>query len=226
MKLHTIIWDFDGTILPSTPYDSEQTLLRYILKESSERVSFLKRIIAKAVIYADMKEWLGASFKKYYIWILKGTRIESLDRVAKNLVLRVSIADRKTFLRLKRDGHHMMVLSCGTLDLIERTLQLAEISGCFDRIYGNRFRFLNNRILSMDLNVLKPKDKLTLVGDQGISPEQTIVVGDGYTDIPLLAWAKIPVVIDRTGKKRKKYNHMEYYFISSIPELFDLVNKL
>ena len=226
MKLHTIIWDFDGTILPSTPYDSEQTLLRYILKESNERVSFLKRIIAKAVIYADMKEWLGASFKKYYIWILKGTRIESLDRVAKNLSSRISSADRKAFVRLKRDGHRMMVFSCGTFDLMERTLQLAGIYGYFDGIYGNRFRFLNNRIVGMDLNVLKPKDKLTLVGDQGISPEQTIVVGDGYTDIPLLDWAKIPVVIDRTGKKRKKYNHMEYYFISSIPELFDLVNKL
>lgn len=226
MKLYTIIWDFDGTILPMTPYDSEQTLLRYILKESSERVSFLKRIIAKAVIYADMKEWLGASFKKYYIWILKGTRIESLDRVAKNLSSRISSADRKTFLQLKRYGHHMMVFSCGTFDLMERTLKRAGIYGYFDGIYGNRFRFLNNRILSMDLNVLKPKDKLTLVGDQGISPEQTIVVGDGYTDIPLLDWAKIPVVIDRTGKKRKKYNHMEYYFISSIPEIIDLVNTL
>jgi phosphoserine phosphatase len=226
MKLHTIIWDFDGTILPATPYDSEQTLLRHILKESGENVSFFKRVIATAVIYADMKEWLGASFKKYYIWILQRTRSESLDRVAKNLAPKICNADRKAFVRLKRDGHRMMVFSCGTIDLIERTLRLAEIYDCFDSIYGNRFRFLNDRIVGMDLNVLNPKDKLKLVNDQGISSEQTVVVGDGYTDFPLLAWAKIPVVIDRTGKKRKKYNHMEYSFISSIPELIDLVNKL
>jgi phosphoserine phosphatase len=226
MKLHTIIWDFDGTILPITPYDSEQTLLRYILKESSERVSFLKRIIAKAAIYADMQEWLGASFKKYYIWILQRSRIESLDRVANKLATRISNADRKAFARLKGDGHHMMVLSCGTIDLIERTLRLAEIYGCFDGIYGNRFRFMNDHIVGMHLNLLNPKDKLKFVNDQGMSPEQTVVVGDGYTDLPLLDWAKFPVMIDRTGKKRKKYTNMDYFFISSIPELIDLINKL
>ena len=140
MKLYTIIWDFDGTILPSTPFDSEQVLLRYKIKSSQESVAFFKRIIAKAVIYADMKEWLGASFKKYYIWILKRTQMELLDKVAKNLAPKISNTDRKTFLRLKADGHHMMVLSCGTIDLIERTLQLAEIDTCFYRAYLLRKR--------------------------------------------------------------------------------------
>ena len=226
MKLYNIIWDFDGTILPSTPYDSEQELLRYKMKPSKESVSFFKRIMAKAVIYADMKEWLGASFKKYYIWILQRTRIEVLDRVAKNLVPRISNADRKTFLKLKKDGHHMMIISCGTMDLIERTLRFAEIDGCFHSIYGNRLRCLNNCIAGMDLSFLNPKDKLKLVIDQGISPELTVVVGDGYTDLPLLDWAKIPVVIDRTGEKRKKYLHMGYKFISSIPELIEIIGKL
>ena len=225
MKFYTIIWDFDGTILPTTPFDSEQTLLRYILKESCENVSFFKRIVANAVIYADMKEWLGASFKKYYIRILKRTRIESLDRVAKILAQRISDADRRAFYKLKRDGHHMMVFSCGTLDLIARTLRLAGIYDCFDSIYGNRFRFLNERVIGMDVDFLNPEDKLKLVIVQGISPEQTIVVGDGYTDLPLLDWAEIPVLIDRTGKKRKKYTHRDYYFISSIPELIEIIGK-
>ena len=120
----------------------------------------------------------------------------------------------------------MMVLSCGTIDLIERTLRCAEIYGCFEGIYANRFRCLNNRIVGMDLNLLNPKDKLKLVDEKGLSPEQSIVVGDGYTDLPLLDWVKVPVVIDRTGEKRKKYLNMDYYFISSLSEMIEMVNKL
>ena len=38
MKLYTIIWDFDGTILPSDPYDSEQTLLLYKVNGAGEKI--------------------------------------------------------------------------------------------------------------------------------------------------------------------------------------------
>ena len=82
MKPYTIIWDFDGTILTSDPYDSEQTLLLQIINDSKETISFLKQVVARVIIYADRKEWLGGSFKKYYLWVSKGTGIETIDRVA------------------------------------------------------------------------------------------------------------------------------------------------
>jgi hypothetical protein len=37
MKTATIIWDFDGTLLPFAPYDSEQTLMLYKLDETAPR---------------------------------------------------------------------------------------------------------------------------------------------------------------------------------------------
>jgi phosphoserine phosphatase len=40
--------------------------------------------------------------------------------------------------------------------------------------------------------MLKP-DTIIWVEKMGISPVDTIAVGDGYTDIPLLDWAKISV---------------------------------
>ena len=43
MKPDTIIWDFDGTLLPSDPYDSEQTLLRYKLTAVEEKISIFKK---------------------------------------------------------------------------------------------------------------------------------------------------------------------------------------
>ena len=63
MRQHTIIWDFDGTILPTEPYDSEQSLLIHKLSEQKKEISLLKRWVVQAIIYADMKEWIGKYFK-------------------------------------------------------------------------------------------------------------------------------------------------------------------
>jgi FMN phosphatase YigB (HAD superfamily) len=40
MKPSMIIWDFDGTLIPNDPYDSEQTLMLYKLNEISNHKSF------------------------------------------------------------------------------------------------------------------------------------------------------------------------------------------
>ncbi|UCH19487.1 MAG: haloacid dehalogenase-like hydrolase [Deltaproteobacteria bacterium] len=223
MKNYSIIWDFDGTILPCDPYDSEQTLLLYKLNAPQEKTSIIKRIVAKAVIYADKKEWLAGSFKKYYLWILKGTHIEALDRVAEILAKKISSTDCQTFRRLYEQGYHMIVLSCGTLDMIERTLKLADLQGCFNIIETNRFNIINNRITGMEFYMLTPEDKLEVINCLEISAEHAIAVGDGYTDLPLLEWASIPVMMDRTGKKKQKHSGKDYFFISSIPELAELL---
>jgi FMN phosphatase YigB (HAD superfamily) len=88
MKPDTIIWDFDGTILPSDPYDSEQTLLMHRLHRTQDRLPFLKRIVARSALHADRKEWLGGSFKKYYLWVLKGTGCDAIKSVARVLAVK------------------------------------------------------------------------------------------------------------------------------------------
>ena len=57
----------------------------------------------------------------------------------------------------------------------------------------------------MDFHVPDPDDKLEFAKKLKLSPERTIVVGDGYTDLPLLKWSSIPVMIDRNGKKKKRF---------------------
>jgi len=223
MKMKYIIWDFDGTILPSSPYDSEQTLLLYKLNKSSENIPFLKKVVARTIIYADRKEWLGGSFKKYYLWVLQGTPIEILDRVAEFLVNKITKADRQFFLRLKEDGYNMMILSCGTVDLIERIIKLADLNDYFTIIPGNRFQFTNNCISGMDFHITTPQDKLKVLNELDISSKHSIVVGDGYTDLPILDTAGIPIMIDRAGEKREKYVKKNYCFISSVTELGDVL---
>jgi phosphoserine phosphatase len=219
MKPDTIIWDFDGTILPSDPYDSEQTLLLYKLNAPEEKISIFRRVVAKAAIYADRKEWLKSSFKKYYLWLLKGTPIEVVDQVAEKLAKKITIADRRIYLGLYDKGYNMIVLSCGTFDLIDRALYFADLENCFTVIKGNHFESQNNRITDMTFHILTAQDKLTLVKHRGTVPETTIVVGDGYTDLPLLDWAGIPVMMDRTGLKRKRFAQKGYGFISTAADI-------
>ena len=225
MQSYTIIWDFDGTILPLEPYDSEQSLLSHVLTQSGNEIPLPKRIVARAIIFADRMEWIGKSFKRYYLWVLKGTHEDMIEQVSEHLAAKISKTDRQTLLRLKAEGHHMIIVSCGTLDLSERILKIAGVDHCFKTIRGNRFRIENNIITGMDLHILSPEDKLKAINAMGISTENTIVIGDGYTDLPLLDWGNLPVMLDRTGEKKNRYAKRNYHFISSIPEIFELIQE-
>lgn len=225
MKKFTIIWDFDGTILPSTPFDSEQSLLMNRMSQQNKPFGWFKKGYTKAIIYADQREWLRKSFKTSYIRLLKGTSSATLDKVCRNLAEKISTEDRDCLWKLKKAGYDMIVLSCGTVDLSERILKFAEIADCFGLIEGNRFQFDDDRIVGMDLRFPDPDDKLTMMNKLNLSPERTIVVGDGYTDLPLLNWSSIPVMIDRTGKKKKGFTSSNFHFITSIPEITNIIQE-
>ena len=62
-----IIWDFDGTLLPNEPYDSEQALMLYKLNETVKKTPFFIRALALTLLYADQKEHLRKVFKKFYL---------------------------------------------------------------------------------------------------------------------------------------------------------------
>jgi phosphoserine phosphatase len=68
------------------------------------------------------------------------------------------------------------------------------MGGCFESIAGNRFNISRGLINGMTLHVPNPVDKVKWVKKRGISADEAIAVGDGYTDIPLLDWAKISEV--------------------------------
>ena len=225
MKKYAIIWDFDGTILPPEPYDSEQFLLLHKLQQSREEISFFIYAIARAIIYADMKERLRRTFKKLYLSLLMGTHIEMLDYVAKLLAKKISEPDRQTLLRLKESGHTMMIVSCGTVDLSERVLKIKGLDTCFSMIKGNRFQVENDKIIGMDFHIPNPEDKLKLINAQDIRPEDSIAIGDGYTDRPLLNWAGLPVLIDRGGKKSARYANKGYHVIFSLSEIVEMIEK-
>jgi phosphoserine phosphatase len=221
----TIIWDFDGTILPLAPFDSEQSLLLHRMNQPQQPFGLLKKAYVKAIIYADRRERLRKTFKLSYIRLLKGTPSRMLDDACRTLAENISEADRTVFWKLKAQGYDMLVLSCGTADLSERVLRFAGLSDCFNRIDGNYFQFEADRIAGMHLRMPDPEDKLKMIKKLNLSPDRTVVVGDGYTDLPLLNWSSTPVMIDRDGKKKKRFTSHNFYFISSIPEIMDIIEE-
>jgi len=223
MPNHSIIWDFDGTLLPNDPNDSEQSLMLFKLNETGANIPVILHAIAHMMIYADRKERLRRMFKRFYVWFMQGTHVTALDRVSERLAAKISAADRQAVIALKKQGYTMMVLSCGTADLGERVLKVAGLADCFDAIEGNRFTFENNCITGMTYGMDNPEDKRAFLQKNKISPENTIAVGDGYTDIPMLDWARNAVVLDRLGKKNTQFRNKNYQFISSIPEILELI---
>jgi phosphoserine phosphatase len=208
-ELHTstIIWDFDGTILPLAPFDSEQSLLRHRMNQRENPFGLLKKAYVKAIVYADRRERLRKTFKKSYLRLLKDTPTRVLDDVCRDLAEKIPATDRKVFRKLKRDGYEMGILDC------------------FSRIAGNRFQYDADRIAGMQLQLPNPEDKLSMIKKLNLSPDRTMVVGDGYTDLPLLNWSSVPVIIDRDGQKKKQFTSCNFYFISSIPEVMDIIEK-
>ena len=221
----TIVWDFDGTILPSQPYDSEQSLLIHIMNRKHKPLGWFRKIYARAMIYADRRERLRRTFKTTYIRMLKGTPAAVLDDVCRKLAGKISTSDRSVFRKLKKDEYDMMVISCGTADLSERILKFAGLLNCFSLIEGNRFQFADDRIKEMELRMPDPADKLQMMHRLNLSADSTMVVGDGYTDLPLLGWSTMPVLVDRSNKKKKTFSDQNFYFISSIPEIMNIIEE-
>jgi len=224
-KPFTIIWDFDGTLVPNDPYDSEQSLMMYMLHETGEKISIFMRALARIMIYADQKEHLRKFFKRFFIRFMTGASTDIFDPVGMRLAAKISEADRRALRQLANLGHRMIVLSCGTVNLCENTLQKAGLSDCFEIFAGNRFESENGRISAMTLHIPNPEDKVRFLAAQKIDPSRCLAVGDGYTDLPMLDWAKIAVLIDRTGRKQVKYAHKNYRVVRSLPEILDIAQS-
>ena len=221
MENWNIIWDYDGTILPFTPYDSEQFLLNYLLAKKKKEVSFVKRIVAKAAIFADEKQLIGHSFKKYYLWVLKGADVSVIKEAANALSFVIPDTHINTLSFFAKKGFKMYIISCGTADLSVNSLKIKKADAFFSDIIANPFVYKNNKIDTMFFNVKSGIDKVKIAEKLNLKPEKTIAVGDGYTDIPLLDWSSFPFMIDPGKTRRKKLADKNYTFIESLPQIMD-----
>jgi soluble P-type ATPase len=97
-----------------------------------------------------------------------------------------------------KEQQFLAVGNCFMIEAVAKACKPTQsygISGdCFASITGNRFKISRGLIIGMTLHVANPVDKLKWLKKMGTSADEAIVVGDGYTDIPLLDWAKISIL--------------------------------
>jgi len=218
----TIVYDFDGTLLPLGPWDSEQELL--LSRLESVRAAFWRRWYGRLVVEADRRGWQPRSFKRRYLRLLRGTPAGFLDQVALRLAARILPQERDAVLTLARRGHRLLIASCGTADLSERVLAICGILPCFEALFANRFVFQEGRISGMRLEVPSGRAKLEIVKSLGIDPAGTVAVGDGITDQPLWQWSAVPVVVGRG--RRAALGRGTYRVVASCAGVLDLVVSL
>jgi phosphoserine phosphatase len=209
------IWDFDGTIVP---FDTEQALLRFLSREPENKMGRLRALWGRALAWSDAHQLLEGRFKRLYARCLRGLTSEMLDALAAELARAIPLEDRLAMRAVHGRGLRMSVISCGTGDLCERTLKAAELADCFADIQANRFTWRAGRIQDITLTVNQPEDKVSAAERAGIDLRRAVVIGDGFTDVPLLDRAALAILVDRSGKKAAWAKGRGYRLVRSLVE--------
>ncbi len=220
LSLSTVIWDFDGTLLP---FDTEQALLRD-LASRSKGLSRLKRPLFWLIILGDQKGWFGPrSFKAVYLWCLRGMTRTELTRLTRPHAVHIPQAGREAIRHLHRAGLRNVIISCGTRDIIASVLEGAELRDSFQAIRSNRLVFRRGRVADIIIEVPGPEDKIEMLTKEGIDPGTAAAVGDGYTDVPVLDLVAFPILLDRHGREAHRYAARGYRIVSALSEVGPLL---
>ncbi|AUV83707.1 phosphoserine phosphatase SerB [Salinigranum rubrum] len=181
MKL--IAFDFDGTLS-----DSEMTVL---LGEregvADEMASITERAMNDEISYAKSLRERAA--------LLEGLEEERAEEAYGEVALRPGAAD--VIRRLDDYGHHVAILTGGFERGVERALESAGVADAVDTIVSNRLPIRGGRLTGgVEGSLVEgTKDEAleSLAADLDVPMGQTVAVGDGANDLPMLEVAGLAV---------------------------------
>ena len=181
MKL--IAFDFDGTLS-----DSEMTVL---LGEregvADEMAEITERAMNDEISYAkSLRERAG---------LLEGLEEERAEEAYGEVALRPGAA--ALLRRLHDYGHHVAILTGGFERGVERALEREGVRDAVDTVVANRLPIEGGRLTGGVEGPLvegtKDRELERLVEELGVKPGQTVAVGDGANDLPMLEVAGFAV---------------------------------
>lgn len=224
-----IAFDFDGTLYPIRPYDSEQRMMF----KATRNAGTLKRRLAKRAVLKDMKGMMhGGEFTYNYIRFTRDMPASLLDEVVEDLCTLVSDDVLLPLQELKDMGAELCIISCGTENLAERYLGRMNAREIFGNIIGKRFETTQGRLSSVQVTISSPADKVQALRHEaeklrertGTAP-LTIAVGDGPTDIPMLQSADLGIIIDWEKGRDTSDVKNGFTYVGSIKEVCDIVKR-
>ncbi len=204
-KKYLIAFDFDGTLYPLVPYDSEQ---RLVLSTAKGR-GHLNRVRAKRMVLKDRQGRMGlGEFNQRYHDLLGGCTPSHIEKVAKDIS---SLVDPKQFTLLKdlSEKADLAILSCGTENIIHAFLSLHKIDHHFFQVSGKSLIFNKDSKPDILCTIGNPEEKRAVFANLKKEYTHTIAIGDGPTDIPMLQEADLGLIID-WNKGEAKYSFATY----------------
>ena len=198
-KKYLIAFDFDGTLYPLLPYDSEQ---RLVLSTAKGR-GHLNRLRAKRMVQKDSEGRMGlGEFNRRYHDLLGGCTPAQIDEVADDLF---ALVEKEQFSLLKSlsGKADLAILSCGTENIIHAFLSKHAIEHHFFQVSGKSLHFGEGTKPTIRTTIGSPIEKRSVFSELKKQYSRTIAVGDGPTDIPMLGEADLGLIIDWQGKGAK-----------------------
>jgi phosphoserine phosphatase len=181
MKL--VAFDFDGTLS-----DSEMTVLLGRREGvADEMATITERAMNDELSYAESLRERAA--------LLEGLEEELAEEAYGEVTLRPGAAD--VVRRLDDYGHHVAILTGGFERGVERALESAGVADAVDTIVSNRLPVRGGRLTGgVEGSLVEgTKDEAleTLAADLDVPMGQTVAVGDGANDLPMLEVAGLAV---------------------------------
>ena len=210
-KKACIIFDFDGTLYPIAPYDSEQRLIRKV----ADAKGTLFRQRAKRLIAQDQAgKLIDDAFHTRYAHLVRTATPSMIDEVARDISLFLSEEDSKALAALSCRAD-LAILTCGTENLVESFLQHIGLREHFFLIRGKRLVWDEPGRNHMVVDIDSPQAKAEALELLRSQYRTIVAVGDGPTDMPMLHASDLPLIIDWNRNKR------EYPFetYGSIPDI-------
>jgi len=189
-KPNLVVFDFDGTLYPFRPYDSEQTLVLSHAKTKGP----LFRLRARLFVRADRRgAFNNAQFYKRYEKMIRDIEPALVEKTARDLAALLGKEDVQAIRDLTEIAD-LAILSLGTENLAELFLKELGLRDEFFLIKAKRIHWKKNKAY-LQVNIGEAEGKRTNLDALRKTYGNIVAIGDGPTDIPMLRAADLGLLL-------------------------------
>ena len=216
-----IAFDFDGTLYPPVPNDSEDWIL---LKAG--RGNPLKALLARyAILSEHLKSFNFKSYNKVLNYNAKNMSVSCIDEIVDAICTQAQNISFEPLYRLKEMGNTLAIVSCGTDVMIERFLERFGITDLFAGFKAKRLLFDEKKVLGYDFGEVDGPDfkvRTCLQYKEEFNCSSIISIGDGATDIAMFKHSDYAVFMDWANKHQGSERE-GYPLVHDFEQLHELI---
>lgn len=212
-KRACILFDFDGTLYPIAPYDSEQRLLR----RNAQGKGTLFKMRTKRLIAQDQAGTLiEGAFHRQYANLIRGVTPQMICEVARDLTELITATDVQALKALAQKAD-LAIVTCGTENLAASFLSQLGLENHFFLIRGKQLVWDEKGKNRLVVDIDKPEAKAKALEELRSQYDTIIAVGDGPTDIPMLQASDLGLII-AWNQNQRAYPFETHTSLSSISQ--------